>query len=184
MKQIILTASLLLATLVHAQRETTLLPVVNSADYTPAPAVALLVGYGEVEKAYDGDYMYGVEVSLACPALQLSMYDIRQQISLVYQSDHGLRMTSLEFNPHVLFNLDEKVQLGVGPGFGVIVTDADESDVILGINVGASIRYTIDATYFVGAEARYQWTTDAELSKGYERSLDNYRTLIKVGMHF
>ncbi len=184
MKHIIVAASLLLATLVHAERETKLFPIMTDADYCPSPAVALLVGYGEMERAYDGDYMYGLEFSLACPALQLPTLDIRQQISLVHQSDHGLRMTSLELNPHLLFNLDNKVQLGVGPGFGLIVTDADETDLIFGVNVGASIHYDIDKNYFVGAEARYQWTTDAELSKDVERSLDNYRTLVKVGMHF
>ncbi len=184
MKRIVLSTVLLLATLAHAERETTLFPIITDADYCPEPAVALLVGYGEREKAYDGDYMYGLELSLACPALQLETLDIRQQISLVHQSKHGLRMTSLEFNPHVMFNLDDNVQLGVGPGFGIIVTDADKTDLIVGVNVGASLHYDIDATYFVGAEARYQWTSDAELSKGYEQSLDNYRTLLKVGMHF
>ncbi len=184
MKRIVLSTLLLAATLVHAEKETKFFPIATDADYCPAPAVAVLGGYGEVEKAYGGDYMYGIEFSLACPALQLASNDIRQQISLVHQSDHGLRMTSLEFNPHLLFHLDEKIQLGVGPGFGVIFTDADETDVVFGVNVGASLTYAVDASYFVGAEARYQWTTDAELAKGVEQSLDNYRTLLKVGMHF
>ncbi|RUM62045.1 MAG: hypothetical protein DSZ03_07450, partial [Sulfurimonas sp.] len=177
MKRIVLSTLLLMTTLVHAERATTLFPIMTDADYCPAPAVALLGGYGEMEKAYDGDYMYGLEFSLACPALQLEHYDIRQQISLVHQSKHGLRMTSLEFNPHILFDLDENMQLGVGPGFGVIFTDADATDIIGGINIGASVNYDIDAVYFVGAEARYQWTTDADLGNGVEHSLDNYRTL-------
>ena len=185
MKKIILGAmvALTLTTTVSA-RETKLFPIVTDSNYCLTPSVAVVAGVD----SYDGTSgtAYGVELSMACPALQLSSVFIKQQVSLVTRDSDGFKATSLEFNPHAIFDISKELTVGVGPGFGVIFADVDgaSSDTVFGVNLGASVTYDITPSAFVGLEARYQWTTDAEFVSGTKVNLDNSRTLLKVGMHF
>lgn len=183
MKKIILATILALSTTALFAKETKLLPILNDADYCLTPGVAVLGGFGSYGDA-DSDAMYGVELSIACPALQLSTLDIKQQISLVYQSQDGFDATALEFNPHVMFDLSNNLQVGVGPGFGVIFADAQKSDTVFEVGAGASLNYDITQSMFIGLETRYMFTTDAELVTGTKTDLNNYRTLLKAGIHF
>ena len=158
------------------------LPVTDSS-YVPSFAVAALGGYQKTE-AVDGTGAYGVEISLTCPLLQIPNNMIRQQISLVRADSNGLATTSLELNPHVLFDVAPQLHIGVGPSLGVIYASGlGDHDTVFGIGAGASVTYDIAPKYFVGAESRYQWTNNASLS-GRTVDLDNTRTLLKVGMHF
>ena len=158
------------------------LPVTDSS-YVPSFAVAALGGYQKTE-AVDGTGAYGVEISLTCPLLQIPNHTIRQQVSLVRADSNGLATTSLELNPHVLFDVAPQLHIGVGPSLGVTYASGlGDHDTVFGIGAGASVTYDIAPKYFVGAESRYQWTNNASLS-GRTVDLDNTRTLLKVGMHF
>jgi len=183
MKKVLLGALLALTTTAISAKETKFLPIVTDDNYCLSPAVAVLGGYGKYN-GVDGTAMYGIELSIACPALQLSSLDIKQQISLTHQKKDDFSATNLEFNPHVMFELGKKLQLGVGPGFGVVFAKDDESDTVFSIGAGASLNYDISNSMFIGLESRYMWTTEAELSTGNKENLDNQRTLLKVGMHF
>jgi len=185
MKKLALAAIIALTTTAITAKEIKVLPILTDSNYCLTPSLSLLGGYGAFSEANDGSTMYGVELAIACPALQLENLDIKQQISYVYSSNDGLTTNSIEFNPHVMFNIADKLQLGVGPGFGLVFADVEggESDLVFGLNLGASLNYDITTSMFVGAEARYQWTTDADFGGG-DTTLDNYRTLLKVGMHF
>ena len=55
---------------------------------------------------------------MACPLLQLKTLDIKQQVSLVNYSHDELNTLSFELNPHVMFDINDKLQFGMGPGFG------------------------------------------------------------------
>ena len=158
------------------------LPVTETT-YKPDFAVALLGGVQKTN-AVDGTGAYGVEVSLKCPLLQIPSNEIRQQVSLVSTSSNGLSTTSLELNPHVMFNVAPQLHVGVGPNLGLVYATAhSDNKVAFGIGAGASISYDIAPKYFVGAETRYQWTNHPSLG-GTDVNLDNSRTLLKVGMHF
>ena len=184
MRRVALAALLALTVSSLNARETKVLPILTDSSYCLTPGVSLVGGIGAFDKSDTTTTMYGVELSLACPALQLSSLDIKQQISIVYQSKEGLDTTHIEFNPHVMFDLSKDIQFGAGPGFGVILANAEKSDTVFGLNAGVSLNYDVTPSMFMGLEARYQWTTDAEVVSGVEVNLDNYRTLLKVGMHF
>jgi len=185
MKKIALAALLTVGITSLSAQETKFLPLATDDNYAFAPSVALVGGYGKYDNPDNGSALYGVELDIACPLLQLSSNKIKQQISLVqYVENDSFSTTSLELNPHVMFDLADKLQVGVGPGFGIVYADADgETDTVFGINIGASLNYDITQKMFVGAEARYQWTTDADFGGG-DVSLNNYRTLLKAGYHF
>lgn len=166
-------------------KEMKFLPIITDKNYCFSPSVAVLGGSGKYKDSKKYSTMYGVELSIACPALQLESLDIKQQISLVHSyKNGGLSANNLEFNPHVMFDVMQKLQVGVGPGFGIIVADANgKTDTVIGLNLGASLSYEVTNSMFIGAETRYQWTTSANFGGG-NVSLNNYRTLLKVGYHF
>jgi opacity protein-like surface antigen len=188
MKRITLAALLALGTTSLMAHETKFLPIVTDPGYHFSPAVAIVGGYGKYKKAGQGSAMYGIELDIACPLLELSSNDIKQQISIVHSSKtdtEKLSTTSIELNPHVQFDVTNKLQIGVGPGFGVVFADADgATDTVFGINIGASANYEIEKSVFVGIEGRYQWTTKADFGNNGNIALDNYRTLLKVGYKF
>jgi hypothetical protein len=185
MKKIALATLLTASTTLLMAQETKFLPIATENNYSLSPSVALVGGYGKYDELDSGSALYGIELDIACPLLQLSSNKIKQQISVVHYSEKDkFNSTSIELNPHVMFDVANKLQVGVGPGFGVVFADADgDTDTVFGINIGASANYDITSKMFVGAEARYQWTTDADFGGG-DVSLDNYRTLLKVGYHF
>ena len=184
MKKIILSTLLALNITALSAQETKMLPILD-ADYCPAPTVALMGGYGSYSGANSGTAMYGVEAAFACPVFQIKDIKIHQVLSLVHSSKDGLKTTTLEMNPQVIFDLSPKMHLGVGPGIGVIFAKGDKSDSLVGINFGASFNYDITPKVFVGIDARYQWAGDADLyNLGQNTNLDNMRTMIKVGRRF
>lgn len=157
-------------------------PAVTTAGYTAEPTVALLGG--ALDPDIDGassDTLYGIELSLNCPLIQPPSNRIRQQLSLTRFDDQGVEITSLEMNPHYVVPVAENLELGFGPGFGVMWVDSgDQSETLLGVQAGVSLHYRRDG-FFVGAEARYQLTSEEDFGAG-DTDINNSRVLLKVGM--
>jgi len=185
MKKVVLAALITLSTTALCARELAVFPIATDADYCLGAGVALLGGYGNYTKG-EASAMYGVEFSMACPLLQLETLDIKQQISLVNYSFNGLNTLSLEFNPHLMFDINNKLQFGVGPGFGILLANPENGDSATSLTValGASLNYNVTRTMYLGLESRYQWVEKAEFATDVKTNLDNHRTLLKVGMHF
>jgi len=161
----------------------TVLPATGS-DYEAAPTVALLGGFQDpAVDGVDADGAYGVEVGLSCPTLAPPAGRIRQQISLTRFDNDGLELTSMEINPHYLVDIARDLAVGVGPGLGYVVADAGgDSDGVFALQAGASLHYR-QGPLFLGAEARYQWTQEADLG-ALETEVDNHRVLAKAGLAF
>jgi len=158
------------------------MPAIGTDAYRAQATVALLGGQLDPDLAgADADTLLGVELSLNCPLIQPPSNRIRQQLSLTRFDDQGVEITSLELNPHYLMPLGNGLELGFGPGFGVMNVDAaGSSETLFGLQAGASLHYRRDG-FFVGAEARYQWTTEEDFGAG-DTDIDNSRLLLKVGM--
>lgn len=158
-------------------------PGFSSDDYQAQPSLALVGGamdpdFGQV----DSGALYGVELSLNCPLLQPPTNRIRQQLSLTRFDEDGVKITSLEINPHYVVAMGENLEIGFGPGFGVLDVEAGpEDEMLLGAQVGASVHYRRGALFF-GGEARYQVTTEEGFG-GRDRGADNTRVLLKVGVN-
>ena len=161
----------------------TVLPATGS-DYEAAPTVALLGGFQDpAVDGVDADGAYGVEVGLSCPTLAPPAGRIRQQISLTRFDNDGLELTSLEINPHYLVDLGRNLALGAGPGLGYVAADAGgDSDGVFALQAGVSLHYR-QGPLFLGAEARYQWTQEADLG-GQDVDVNNSRLMAKVGWAF
>ncbi|MBD3793734.1 MAG: outer membrane beta-barrel protein [Campylobacterales bacterium] len=93
-------------------------------------------------------------------------------------------MTQFEFNPYYIVTMQNGVEWGFGPGWGVIWSDAGKSDTVFTAQAGTGIKYNLNARTFIGADARYQWTQSTQLAAGVAETLDNYRTNVKIGYRF
>ena len=175
-------AALLIATSANA-REFKALPILD-ASFCPNIQVGLSAGYMNLKNVDAEGATAGIEISLDCPVFTLPWDNLRQQIMLNHFDSDGLEMTNLEFNPYYLITLDNGVEWGFGPGFGVIFSDAGKSDTVFTLQAGTGLKYNISREIYTGADVRYQWTQKAELTPGYKEDLDNYRAQVKVGYRF
>ena len=152
--------------------------------YSAAPSVAVVGGSQEFDSdGADSGSIAGVEFALNCPLLAVDSGRIRQQVSLTQYDEDGLETTHLELNPHYLFVDDGNLTVGAGPGFGLVQGDWDGGDdSVFALQAGASVNYDFGPA-FVGAEARYQWTTEADFGL-VEEDLSNTRVMAKVGVNF
>ncbi|SFD15593.1 hypothetical protein SAMN05660831_00916 [Thiohalospira halophila DSM 15071] len=153
--------------------------------YSAAPSVAVVGGSQEFDSdGADSGSIAGVEFALNCPLLAVDSGRIRQQVSLTQYDEDGLETTHLELNPHYLFVDDGNLTVGAGPGFGLVQGDLDGAgdDSVFALQAGASVNYDFGPA-FVGAEARYQWTTEADFGS-VEEDLSNTRVMAKVGVNF
>lgn len=157
---------------------------VTGADYKAEPTLAVIGGAMDPDFSdADSDALYGLELSLNCPLLQTPSNRIRQQLSVTHYDEDGLEMVSVEINPHYVVPVSDGLEFGFGPGLGVIDVDSgSDSETLLGLQAGMSLHYRRDAM-FVGAEARYQVTTEEEFA-GVDRDADNSRYLLKAGINF
>ena len=169
-------------------KEWNVLPVMDEG-YAPHFAVALIGGATQVDEkgsdqSDDDASTVGAELSLDCPLLKPPHHTIRQRVSYVQTNESGLKTKSLELNPHHMFEMGSKLQVGFGPslGFTKLETKTDD-DTVFTYGVGASIRYNVTPSLFVGAESRYAWAKDAELD-GNTVDFSNIRTMAKVGYQF
>lgn len=157
-------------------------PAAQDANYQAQPTLALLGGIQDPDvRGAGADSLMGIELSLNCPLIQPPKNRIRQQLSLSRYDDSGLELTSLEINPHYMMPLSEHLELGVGPGLGIVRAEAGrDEETLYTAQAGASLQYRVGALY-LGAEARYQLTTEDSLG-GRDRDVDNSRFLLKVGL--
>lgn len=158
---------------------------VADADYRAEPALAALGGIQDPDvDGVSSDGAFGVELSLNCPTLATPRHGIRQQISLTRFDNDGLELTSLEINPHYVVPVGQDLGFGFGPGLSYVSADAagGDSDGVFGLQAGVSLHYR-QGPLFLGAEARYQWTQEADLG-GADTDLDNSRLMGKAGVSF
>lgn len=159
---------------------------VADEDYSAAPSVAVMGGSQSFAwDDADSGSVAGIEFALNCPLLAVDSGRIRQQVSLTQYDEDGLETTHLELNPHYLFVDDGNLTVGAGPGFGWVQGDLEnggDADAFA-LQAGASVNYDFGPA-FVGAEARYQWTTEADFGNGVEEDLSNTRVMAKVGVNF
>jgi opacity protein-like surface antigen len=164
------------------------LPVMDDG-YQPHVAVALIGGGTQIDESGsnqsdDDATTYGVELSLDCPLLKPPHHTIRQQVSYVETDEDGLKTSSIELNPHHMFDMNDKLQVGFGPSLGFTKLEtATDDDTVFTYGLGASVRYNVTPKLFVGAESRYAWSDDVDLA-GVNADYDTLRLLAKVGYQF
>ena len=93
-------------------------------------------------------------------------------------------MLQANINPPNMFDIAKGTQIGVGPTLGVPnVEVGNEYDTIFTYGIGASIRKDLTENIFAGAEAKYEWTTDATIT-GVDQDFDNASVFAKIGYSF
>jgi len=152
-------------------------------DYVMEPTASLLLGSLSFNDGDSGS-VAGVELSFNCPLLTPPTNKIRQQLSIVQYDEAGTDVTSIEINPHYVVEVSPGLFVGGGPGFGYMSIDtAGGDDSVLGVQVGGSVHYNLSDTVFLGADARYQLTQDANFG-ATTVSMDNWRIALKAGVSF
>lgn len=159
------------------------LPILDK-NFCPNIQVGLSAGYMNLKNVNASGATAGIEISLDCPVFTLPWDNLRQQIMLNRFDSDGLEMTNLEFNPYYLITLNNGMEWGFGPGFGVIFSDAAKSDTVFTLQAGTGLKYNISKEIYTGADIRWQWTQKAELSPTQKEDLDNYRAQVKIGYRF
>ncbi|MDT8447514.1 MAG: hypothetical protein RRB13_11545 [bacterium] len=121
----------------------------------------------------------GAELQLDCPWFQFGANPLRQQISVVDYEYRGLKMRSLELNPHYVMTAGF-VGLGFGPGFGFLEqTDAyDQPHTYFTLQYGASLVFNLGFLH-LAIESRRQMSQEEN-----GKHLDNLRQVTKVGINF
>ncbi len=154
-------------------------PMVETSSFNPALALIGGVMQGEGDNS-DWKSFYGVEFSFDC----LLTDAIRQQIQITNYDHDGLQMFQANINPHYMFDITDNTQFGFGPSLGFANVDiGNEDDTVFTYGVGASIRNNVTENFFVGAEAKYEWTTDATFG-GVDDDLNNAKVFAKIGYQF
>ncbi len=127
----------------------------------------------------------GLELSLNCPLLQPPTNRIRQQISYTQYDESGVKIKNFEINPHYVVEVSPGLELGGGPGLAYVTADTAAKDPdFFGFNLGVSAHYRGMGPVFIGAEYRYQFTTEEDFGNGLKDNLNNGRFDIKVGYDF
>lgn len=152
-------------------------------NYTSEPTLSVIGGsFSPVATGATSSTVIGLELSMNCPLLQPSTNRIRQQASLTQSDESGTTIYSLEINPHYVIKVADNLELGFGPGLGVVSVDTGAvQKTLFGAQVGASAHYRMGVV-FVGAEARYQLTNQQDFGAG-KTDMTNNRLLLKVGMN-
>lgn len=152
---------------------------------SPIPVSFGLLGgllQGDAEES-EWQNIFGAEIAFEC----LFSSDIRSQLQYLYYDVDGTTMQQLSANPHFTFYFDDlgdSVEFGAGPHVGVTqIKIGDEDDIIVTYGAGLSIRTDITEHIFIGAEARYEWTTNATLNNT-ETSFNNTKVFAKLGYNF
>jgi len=126
----------------------------------------------------------GIELSMNCMIIQPPTNRIRQQVSYFMYEDGESEIQTTELNPHYLFEILPKLEIGAGPGVGYIRTRVDgKSANLLAAQFGGSLHYRFKKL-FLGAEARYQVTPKADVGDGKENGARNARATLKIGYNF
>ncbi len=154
--------------------------------YTAEPTVSLMLGRMSPGDEFRSATIVGAELSLNCPLLQPPTNRVRQQISFVSYDKGRTEINSLEINPHYVVEVAPGLELGAGPGLGLVMVDTPGGDgTVLGLQFGASAHYHASSPLFIGAEARYQVTTEDRFGSGGPKTdVNNFRFAIKLGYSF
>jgi len=155
--------------------------------YKAEPTISLLAGQmSPGTSGMDNGSVTGIELSLNCPLLQPPTNRIRQQVSLTQYDKAGIKLTNFEINPHYVIEVSPGLELGGGPGLGYVTTDTANKDPgFWGFNLGVSAHYMGMGPLFIGAEYRYQMTTEEDFGGAAGKdNLDNTRFDIKIGYSF
>ena len=154
--------------------------VISSIPMTIGLLGGILQGEGEND---EWENMFGAEFAFEC----LFSSNVRSQVQYTYYDVDGLTMQQISTNPHFVFyfeNFGESVEFGVGPHLGITqIEKGNDDDIVFTYGIGTSVRMDIANNIFVGAEVRYEWTTDATLGNKDE-SYDNAKVFAKIGYTF
>ena len=151
-------------------------------DYVMEPTISLL---GGIMSPSDGDSgkLIGVEASFNCPLLQPPTNKIRQQLSYTQYDESGVKVSSIELNPHYVVALTPELSVGGGPGLGFVSVDSATKDTnLFAAQVGVSAHYNLSEMVFLGGDARYQLTENEDI--GGSDGMNNLRMSLKVGVSF
>jgi len=154
--------------------------------YKAEPTVSLMFGrmFPDTTGMKDGN-ITGLELSLNCPLLQPPTNRIRQQVSYTQYDESGTKIKNFEINPHYVVEVSPGLELGGGPGLAYISTDTSANNPnFWGLNLGLSAHYRGLGPVFIGAEYRYQFTTEKDFGNGVKDNLNNGRFDVKVGYDF
>jgi len=127
----------------------------------------------------DWNPVYGLELSFECLLSPL----VRSQLQYTHYNNDGIKMEQFSINPHYIFNRGDDVEFGFGPHLGAAIVEENGDDTIFTYGIGASLNSAIDENFFVGAEARYEWTTDATFGDT-DTNLNNAKVFAKIGYSF
>ncbi len=149
------------------------------------PTISVMVGQLQSTSLIgDAAIGGGVELSVNCPLIQPPTNRVRQQISYFNYQDGDSTLHIFEANPHYVAEILPKLEIGGGPGFGYVRADVNgKTSNMAALQLGGSIHYRINRI-FIGAEARYQITTKADVGNGTGNGAKNARALIKIGFDF
>jgi len=151
------------------------LPLFTDDNYQPQFEVAAVVQ--SVNFEHDTVTAYGAEVSFDCPVFTLpGDHTLRQQLTVLSYDTEGTTTMSIEMNPYYFFKLQDKLELGVGPGIGGIKSDDTWR---FTYQAGAGLKYYATQNILVGVDARWQGVQEKD---GVD--MDNTRLVAKVGYRF
>jgi len=167
-----------------AEKSWQFFPGVND-DFIFDPTISIMAGQMRPSlKIGDAAIGTGIELSINCPLLQPPTNRIRQQISYFNYKDSDSTIITVEVNPHYVFEVMPKLEIGAGPGFGYVSADVNGKTANMGaFQLGGSIHYRI-SRFFIGAEGRYQWTTEGKIGTGTEDGAKNAKAALKLGFDF
>lgn len=153
--------------------------------YKGEPAISVMLGEMDPGDNMDSDTITGFELSLNCPLLQPPTNRIRQQLSITKYDDKGTEISSMEINPHYVVEVVPGLEIGGGPGLGFLMVDTPTGNGhAFGLQLGFSAHYNLQSPLFIGAELRYQVTTEDDFGAATESDVDNSRFALKVGYAF
>ncbi|MCF6244115.1 MAG: porin family protein [Sulfurovum sp.] len=180
----VLTSALLIAGGGYLEDVEPITPMIKEVS-NDTSTIPMSVAYiGGVQKGegdnVDWEVFQGFEFSFAC----LLSDSVRSQLQITTYDQNDIAMLQISANPHYIFNVTEKISLGSGPHLGLArVEIGTEDDIVFTYGLGASARMDITEHFFVGAEARYEWSTDATFG-GVDDDFNNAKVFGKIGYSF
>lgn len=184
MKNILIAILLTLSTVSLQANETRILPILTG-DYCPNPTMAVTTGYNIYDDIKDsGSSTYGLEIAFGCPIFEIKDLEINQVLGANHYKKDNFSITTVEMNPRIMFELDNRTKVGVGPGVSILFVDNNNNkDTILGFNIGATVNYQLNDGMFIGLDIRHQFTQKTNVFSN-NINLNNNKTVIKIGKSF
>lgn len=194
-------AAILSASAATAADKFVLLPIFTDPDWKANIELAAVGGTMDFDNgSVKDDYNYGVEFSFDCPVFTLPGDNLlRQQLSLSRYDKNDVTITAIEMNPYYFIHFTKNLVLGIGPGIGAMYTEYPvttttgglfpttstdtRNDWLFTLQAGAGLKYYM-GSFLAGVDIRRTWTTENDFGGTKKYSLDNLRTLLKVGYRF